>query len=304
MEWHAPWDIRIALDLFLGGLGVGVFIISVLLNVSDKERNSKISLMGSYLAPLLVGGGVLFLLSELGRPERFLSTLYNFNPQSVTSWGGLFQIGFMIIALVYAWQNFKGKTNDSTFRTLQGLGLLFAILIGVYHGLLLASLGRPLWGGGMIIALFLGSSLFGGIALLVILKELGISIGVPAQVRSETAATSSNKGFNFTVLFFIISAVELVLVLGWQFALYRSGTDTLAAVNSMMESFGGLWVGLVIIAGLLIPLLGSLFAIIKDKNSEMSKGLAIILSALVIVGSYTFKHIVIIAGQGTLPLIF
>jgi len=296
MEWHAPWDIRIALDLFLGGLGVGVFIISVLLNVSDKERNSKISLMGSYLAPLLVGGGVLFLLSELGRPERFLSTLYNFNPQSVTSWGGLFQIGFMIIALVYAWQNFKGKTNDSTFR--------FAILIGVYHGLLLASLGRPLWGGGMIIALFLGSSLFGGIALLVILKELGISIGVPAQVRSETAATSSNKGFNFTVLFFIISAVELVLVLGWQFALYRSGTDTLAAVNSMMESFGGLWVGLVIIAGLLIPLLGSLFAIIKDKNSEMSKGLAIILSALVIVGSYTFKHIVIIAGQGTLPLIF
>ncbi len=304
MEWHAPWDIRIAMDLFLGGLGVGVFLIAVLLNVYDKERNSKLSVMGSYLAPLLVGGGVLFLLSELGRPERFLSTLYNFNPQSVTSWGGLFQIGFMVIALIYAWQNFKGKTNGSTFRTLQGLGVLFAILVGVYHGLLLASLGRPLWAGGMIIALFLGSSLFGGMSLLVILRELGISIGVPAQVRSEAAAASSDKEFNFTMLFFTISAVELVLVLGWQFALYRSSADTLAAVNSMMESYGGLWIGIVIIAGLLIPLLGSLLTLVKDKSSEMSKGMALTLSALVLVGSFAFKHIVIMAGQGALPLIF
>lgn len=304
MEWHAPWDIRIAMDIFLGGLGIGVFLISVLLTVYDKERISKLSVMGSYLAPLLVGGGVLFLLSELGRPERFLTTLYNFNPQSVTSWGGLFQIGFIIFALIYAWLNFKGKSDGRFYRTIQGIGLLFAILVGVYHGLLLASLGRPLWAGGMIIALFLGSSIFGGIALLVILRELGVSIGVPAQVRSEVAAASSRKEFNFTMLFFIISAVELVLVLGWQFTLYRSGADTLAAVNGMMESYGGIWIGFVIIAGLLIPLLGSLLALVKDKSSEMSKGMALILSILVIVGSYTFKHIVIIAGQGILPFIF
>jgi protein NrfD len=254
MEWHAPWDIRVTLDLFLGGLGVGIFLLSVLLTVYDKNRNRKLAAMGAYLAPVLVGGGILFLLSELGRPERFITTLYNFNPQSVTSWGGLFQMIFIVLSFIYAWLHFKNLTSGSLFRAVLGIGTILALLVGIYHGLLLASLGRPLWIGGMVTALFLVSSFSGGTALLLLIKELGISFGVSQQVRSQVASASAAKGFNFTLLFCVLSALRLILVLGWQVSLSRGGLETVTATKAMMDQFGGLWTGLVLIGGLALPL--------------------------------------------------
>ena len=304
MEWNAPWDIRVTLDLFLGGLGVGIFLLSVLLTVYDKNRYRKLAAMGAYLAPVLVGGGILFLLSELGRPARFITTLYNFNPQSVTSWGGYFQTFFIVFSLIYAWHHFKNTTSGSQFRAVQGIGTIFALLVGVYHGLLLSSLGRPLWVGGMVTTLFLVSSFLGGTALLLLIKELGISFGVSQKVRSEVASTSETKGFNFTILFCVLSALQLILVLGWQVSLSRGGLETVATAKAMMDQFGGLWTGLVLIVGLALPLLGSLYSLIKDRTAEMTKGMALALSALVIVGGFTFKYIVLLAGQIKLPIPF
>lgn len=304
MEWHAPWDIRVTLDLFLGGLGVGLFLLSVLLTVYDKNRYRKLAAMGAYLAPVLVAGGILFLLSELGRPERFITTLYNFNPQSMTSWGGLFQTAFMVLSLTYAWLHFKNNTTSSLFNAVLGTGTVFALLVGGYHGLLLSSLGRPLWTGGMVTSLFLVSSVLGGTALLIIIKELGISFGVSQKVSREIASTSEVKGFNFTALFCILSALQLILVLSWQISLSRGGLETTTTATSLMDQFGGLWIGLVLLSGLVLPLLGSLYSLIKDKTSEMSKGMALTLSTLVIVGGFTFKHIVLLAGQIKFPISF
>lgn len=306
MEWHAPWDIRVTLDLFLGGLGVGLFLLSILLTVYDKNRYRKLAAMGAYLAPVLVGGGVLFLLSELGRPTRFISTLYNFNPQSITSWGSIFQMLFMILSLIYAWHHFKNATSGSRFMTILGIGSVFALLVGGYHGLLLSSLGRPLWAGGMVTALFLISSLLGGTALLILIKELGISFGVSQNVGREiaSASASDSKGLNFTVLFSILSALQLILVLSWQISLSRGGLETATTATSLMDQFGGVWFGLVLLCGLVLPLFGGLYSIIANKSSEMSKGMALTLSTLVIIGGFAFKHIVLLAGQIKLPILF
>ncbi|ACL19286.1 Polysulphide reductase NrfD [Desulfitobacterium hafniense DCB-2] len=304
MEWHAPWDIRVTLDLFLGGLGVGLFLLSVLLTVYDKNRYHKLAAMGAYLAPVLVGGGVLFLLSELGRPTRFISTLYNFNPQSITSWGSIVQMIFVILSLIYAWLYFKNNTSGSLFKGVLGLGAIFALLVGGYHGLLLSSLGRPLWVGGMVTALFLVSSLLGGTALMILIKELGISIGVPKNVSGEVASVSDVKGFNFSFLVCILSALQLVLVISWQVSMTRSGLEPAATYSNLMEQYGGLWIGLVLICGLILPLLGSLYSLIKDKTAEMSKGMGLALSVLIIAGGFTFKHLVLLAGQIKLPFLF
>lgn len=304
MEWQAPWDIRIILDLFLGGLGIGIFLLSVLLTVFDKNRYRHLAAIGAYLAPILVGVGVLFLASELGRPFRLLTTLYNFNPQSMTSWGGLLQIVFLVCSLIYAWLYFKNNTSGTLFRAAWGIGIIFAILVGVYHGLLLSSLGRPLWAGGMVTALFFVSSLLGGTAIIVLIKELGISWGVSQKSSSEVASVSEGKGFNYTILFLMLSTLQLILVLSWQLSLSRGGLETAATADRMMGQFGGLWIILVILAGLVLPIVGSLYSLIKDRASEMSKGMALVLSSLVIVGGFTFKYIVITAGQLKLPIPF
>ncbi|AGA68497.1 formate-dependent nitrite reductase, membrane component [Desulfitobacterium dichloroeliminans LMG P-21439] len=304
MEWHAPWDIRVTLDLFLGGLGVGLFLLSALLTVYDKNRYHKLAAMGAYLAPVLVGGGVLFLLSELGRPTRFISTLYNFNPQSITSWGSIVQMLFVILSLIYAWLYFKNSTSSSLFKGVMGFGSVFALLVGGYHGLLLSSLGRPLWVGGMVTALFLVSSLLGGTALMIIIKELGVSFGVPKNASSEVASATDGKGFNFSFLVCILSALQLILVVSWQVSMTHSGLEPAATYSNLMDQYRGWWIGLVLICGLILPLLGSLYSLIKDKTAEMSKGMGLALSVLIITGGFTFKHLVLIAGQIKLPFLF
>lgn len=304
MELHAPWDIRVTLDLFLGGLGVGLFLLSVLLTVYDKNRYHKLAAMGAYLAPVLVGGGVLFLLSELGRPARFIYTLLNFNPQSITSWGSVVQMIFVVLSLIYAWLYFKNNTSGSLFKGVMGLGAVFALFVGGYHGLLLSSLGRPLWVGGMVTALFLVSSLLGGTALMLLIKALGLSVGVPKSASSEVASASEVKGFNFGFLVCILSALQLVLLISWQVSLTSSGLESAATYSSLMDQYSGLWIGLVLICGLIFPLLGSLYSLIKDKTAEMSKGMGLVLSVLIIVGGFTFKHLVLLTGQIRLPFFF
>lgn len=300
MVVYAPWDIRVTLDLFLGGLGVGVFLLSVMLSYYDKNRYSQLIKMGAYLAPVLVGLGLLFLISELGKPMRAMSMMYNFNPSSVLSWGGLFQGVFMALSLYYAAMLYKGSDTDS-LKGVALVGALFAIAVGVYHGLLLTSIGRPLWAGGMISALFLASSLLGGAAVLLLVNSLTVSAAVPSAVRNQVAAAGDVKGFNFSIWIFGLSAIQLILVITWQISLYRAGLDALQAVNGMMAEYGAVWIGLFIIAGLVVPLIGSLMQLLKGGNAEMSKGMALGLSVLTIIGSFTFKYIVLSAGQLNAP---
>ncbi|MGC5328972.1 DmsC/YnfH family molybdoenzyme membrane anchor subunit [Brevibacillus sp. SYSU BS000544] len=283
---HAVWDFRVTLDLFLGGLGIGLFLLSVLLSFNDNERSSKLTKGCAFLSPVLLGVGLLFLISELGKPERFITTMYRFNPQSVTSWGGVFQGAFVAASLAYAWLHFKDMTKGVLFRTLQVSGSILAIMVGVYHGLLLASLGRPLWMGGMIPVLFLVSSLLGATSLVLILKAF---------------ISNQSKGFNFTLLFSSLTAAQLVLVIVWQITLFRSGLEPFRAVENMMEHYGSIWNGVFLGLGLLIPLLASAYFLITSREREMPKAVSVLVAFLVIAGSFTFKHIVLAAGQISLP---
>ena len=297
-----PWDFRITVDLFLGGLGIGIFLYSVILSFVNKERYERIIKLSAYLTPILVGGGLLFLISELGRPERFLTTMYNFNSQSVTSWGGLFQGIFILISLVYAFMFFRKSTSGALFKALQIFGSIFAVGVGVYHGLLLASLGRPLWTGGLVPVMFLVSSILGGLVLILILKSFALPLTVSKTAQAETAAAGeSGKEVNFNAHLFLLTGLQLILVLIWQVSLYRSGTETLETVNKMMAEFGTLWWLLVIVIGLLIPFAGSIYQLVKDHKAEMSNSMAIILSLLVLIGSVTFKYIILTVGQFDIP---
>lgn len=305
MFGHVPWDFRVTLDLFLGGLGIGIFLISAILSYYDEsKRYASLVKTGAYLAPVLVGLGVLMLLSELGRPERFLTTMFRVNPGSLTSWGGFFQAIFMALSLVYAGMLFKGKASGSWFAAIKWLGAVFALAVGVYHGLLLASLGRPLWAGGMVSALFLTSSLFGATALLLLVQNFSVAFGISPEARSQTAATAAVKatGLTFTLLFFGLAAINLVLIIIWHVSVYRSSLETVEAMNNLLAGYGLLWWIVFIVAGLLIPLLGSLYYLIKKPKAAMSGGVTVLLALLAITGSFVFKHLILTAGQ--IPVYF
>ncbi len=87
----SAWDIRVTIDLFLGGLGVGAFLVSILLSFYDWEKHLNAIKIGAYTAPIAVGVGLLVLVTKLGVPLKFITTFWHINLKSVMSMGVFLQ---------------------------------------------------------------------------------------------------------------------------------------------------------------------------------------------------------------------
>ena len=96
------WDWKVAVDLFLGGAGVGALLFAVALDVVFKGRHRAVCQTAAWIAPVLITLGLLFLLLKLGRPFNLFSTYQNLAPTSPLWWGGIFQPLLVIGAIFYA----------------------------------------------------------------------------------------------------------------------------------------------------------------------------------------------------------
>lgn len=327
MPGHAPWDVRVALDLFLGGLGVGLFLLVVVMRYWGKDRYQHLIMPGAHLAPVLVMAGMLLLMTELGRPDKAYIMMFSFNFASLTAWGTVLQSAFVGVAAGFALllrvlpqygvsKNLFGKKINAYMDKMdrvviavlaklplgQGAlltmvtlgGTVLALSIGFYHGLLLASLGRPLWSVNLIPILFFSSSLLGSAALLLLLDLL-------APALPDFYREGSNK--HVVYLLGGLTLIQSLLIWLWHGALYRSGAEVRQVMDIMLSEYGAVWFGLVIAAGLAIPLAGWMIGIIKARHAELPRNMGIVLAVLVIVGSFTFKYVVVMAGQIQLSLL-
>ena len=138
---HIAYNWMIVVYFFLGGLGAGAFLLSVAANYWKRDLK-PIATIAAIIAPLAVGIGLLFLVVELGRPERFWRLLLTFNYTSAISWGVWFLNIFFLLSVIHAWLSLKGKES----RFVAYAGVPFAILVGTYTGVLLSqSLGNAFW---------------------------------------------------------------------------------------------------------------------------------------------------------------
>lgn len=298
MNYAIPWDFRVTLDLFLGGIGVGSFLTAILVSYINPRNYSGLIKKGIFIAPVAIGIGVIFLLSELGRPERFLTTLFKFNPSSVMSWGAFLQVVFVLIALILAWQIYQGKTLGGSLRW---IGAIFALAVGLYHGVLLSSSGsNPLWNDSIVPIMFLVSSLLAGCSLVLLLHSFGAIAGTNTQ--AEVAATVEKVGsFDFRKLLLGLLVFQLIAVLLWMFSLARTDLYTSEALQLFLASQGTLWWLGAIGLGLVIPLVLVLSSLLQ-KTREISGGIMSIITFSILVGGFVFKQLILIIGQIKFPV--
>ena len=117
MEFYniGAWDIRVTLDLYLGGIGVGAYLLSVFLSFYHLEQHAKSIKLGAYAAPILVSLGLLLLVSKIGVPLTFMTTLWNVNFESVMSIGVFLQVGFVFTSIYYAYQIYAKVPMNNYF---------------------------------------------------------------------------------------------------------------------------------------------------------------------------------------------
>ena len=282
MDYSSLWDVRIFLDLFLGGIGVGIFLFMAFGYGERDARRLSTLRIGAIASLALVGAGALCLVSELGRPFGILSTVTGFNATSVTSWGGVLQVAFLLVDAALCAMLFvrKGALLDGVaFKVVGAAGVGFAALVLAYHGLVLNSVGRGLWADALIIPLFMTSSVLAG--------------GAAAAAIGRLAGADASAGEAKFVSASSLAVAGLMLAFG--FTVAPAGADAAFCYDVMMAQSGMVWWLVAFGVGAVVPLVLSVVALAKPRAQGTALFLVIAVCALA--GSFACKFLLASTAQ-------
>lgn len=144
-----PWTWEIPLYFFVGGAAGAAAVIGAIADYTGADRELVrharwIAAAGSVISPAL-------LISDLGRPERFLAMLRVFKPQSPMSVGVWTLLGFSTGAAATAFADFlRTRYGPSLPLSVlenagQAASLAFGLPFSNYTGVLIGATAIPVW---------------------------------------------------------------------------------------------------------------------------------------------------------------
>jgi len=287
MEYNiAPWGSEIVLYFFLIGTAGMVFVYSAAPAVFGNlfggaaramEPFQKVGLVVALLLLLICAP---LLIMDLGQPERFLYPILHFHWTSPLSWGSLFLPLFGLCIIGFFW----GLTrNDGKLMRLTGiLGSLLALSMPLYTGLdLMVNQTRELWSNPTIPVLFVILSVSSGTALTAVIQL--------ARGQLNAAAAEFLHWF-----LFLSVAVTFALFLGEWVTLTYGSEEQQQAWRIINEQYGFHYWVLTFVVGILAPLV-----VVATPKLGRNPALLTLAAVLAAVGAYTFRMVLIYAGQLT-----
>ena len=273
-EWIERRGILLWLAFYAGGLGGGLYLVSLYFN----------SLWGMFMSWLIIAGlkgGAHF--AYLGKPWRFWRMM--FRPQ--TSWlsrGLIFVILFTGFAAIQIALSFwlPGSVWELVFKVLAGI---MAFAVATYTGIILMTIkGVPFWNSPLIPLLFVLCGILGGFGLSVVIALNS------SQVNIAAAETGSRW-------LLIINALLVVIYL------WRAANRETTGKQSVLEQIRGsvapvFWIGVVAL-GIIIPLI----IVFSSYFIGESSALLLVTGVLCeIVGGLALRYCILKGGAYT-PLI-
>jgi hypothetical protein len=143
------WTHEIPLYFFVGGAAGAAAVMGAIAHYTGADRRLVrdarwIAAAGAIISPAL-------LISDLGRPERFLAMLRVFKPQSPMSVGVWTLLGFSGGAAAAAFAEFMQERYGSSFplRIIENAGAAASLAFGLpfsnYTGVLIGATAVPVW---------------------------------------------------------------------------------------------------------------------------------------------------------------
>lgn len=297
------WGWYVAWYLFLAGAGAGAYLVGVIAGyLGDKYRLA--SKIGVALGAPLVVVGTIFLVLDLGKPERFILVFRN--PASMITIGSTIISVFMILGLVHLgfwiWP-FKFLEKASAARKALGLlGAIFAVGTAVYTGILLGVVNSiPFWNNSILPMLFLVSATSTGIGAVV--------TGLAVYHARRSGEEQKNVLDSIKMLGkWDVGLIALELIVLFFYLVVASTIPTASEAVQLLAygSFAPLFWGGLIAAGLLIPLALETSTLIREKgmNTATLALSAAISGILVLMGGLVLRFSVLGAGTSVAPLYY
>jgi len=269
----------IAIDLFLGGAGAGIFLISFIMDLMNRFQD--ITKIGVITGLILVLMGTLILFLDLGNKSR--SYMLFVNPSSWVARGTYFITGFVVFGVAYSvisW-NFLGWVllSKTTLlgKVVGGIAAIFSFLTMLYTGMLFSTMKRiPLWNTPVLPLLFFFASLYTAMAFLLLIGNLF----VPTPMEDLRSL----------VMVEIVFILVQLLVLG--VFLWAGNYNNMTTVESIRLLKKPLFNIGVITLGLIFPL----GLLIYDKFADNGIIVPILATILLLQGGVFLRYCIIKAG--------
>lgn len=281
----APWGWEIPLYFFLIGMAAMCFVLASAPNVFGAPavalQNHQRPVLLMSLVLLCISGPLLIM--DLGQPARFLYPIIYFHWTSPLSWGAAF-LPLFGLCIVGFWFFLKQGRNE-WLKPIGIVGSLLALSMPLYTGLdLMVNGARELWANSTIPIFFVVLSISSGAGITAVVLKLmgGLNEGATHLLRN--------------VLYFSL-AMTLALFLGIITSLGYGSAEMQQALEIITAQYGGTFWGVSLVICTLIPL-----ALIIMPGTARNPTLVLVAGVLATVGAYTFRKVIVEAGQ--LPQLF
>jgi len=294
------WDLLVAADLFLSGLGAGAYITAALADIKGGKKYERLARFGSHLSWPLVIIGLGILILHMGRPElnnlTHIMNIFSNLPSSMLTIEALLSGGVIAIgaATSFLW---LARWKKIWLRTLvEIVGIVVASCLAASSGLVLAlSRGIPFWESAFLPWIFAISAVLAGLAL-VGLTETHLGSLLFPRFSAKPESTILNLITRYTSMMTLALLITIAFYLA---DVAVVGEATVGISNLVMGSMSIIfWPSLII--GFIVPLglRVSITKRVKEPGTETGIKLLSLVSFLcIIIGIFALRYAIMIAGQ-------
>jgi molybdopterin-containing oxidoreductase family membrane subunit len=280
------WGIPHVFAIFLIVAASGALNIASISSVFGKTLYKPLSRFSAVLSLTLLIGGLVVLLLDLGRPDRLIVAMTEYNFKSIFAWNIILYSGFVAIVGVYLWMMLERRMNKYTAiagRAAFAWRLILTTGTGSIFGFLVA---RQAYDAVVMAPMFIIMSFSFGLAIYLLFLLAGYKFSGRELGDKIVRRLGNLLGvFVLAVLYFVV--------------IYHLGNLYLAE-NSGVENFilfdGGIYTSLFwygqIILGSLLPL-----ALIYCPKMRGNRSALSVASILIILGGLAQLYVIIIGGQ-------
>lgn len=174
MSRDVSWGFYIAQFTFLVGVAASAVMVVLPYYLHDVKAFGKLTILGEMLAIASVTMCLLFIVADLGQPQRMMNMILHPSPGSILFWDMVVLNGYLVLNVVISRVSLlaerKGETPPSWIKPVVYLSILWAVSIHTVTAFIYSGLAaRPFWMTAILAPRFLASAFSSGPALLILI---------------------------------------------------------------------------------------------------------------------------------------
>jgi molybdopterin-containing oxidoreductase family membrane subunit len=174
MSRDVSWGFYIAQFTFLVGVAASAVMLVLPYYLHHYKAFGKITVLGEFVAIAAVTMCLLFILADLGQPQRMLNVIFYATPHSMLFWDMIVLNGYLFLNVIVGWNALsaesKGVPPPKWVKPFIYISIPWAVSIHTVTAFLYCGLpGRGFWLTAVLAPRFLASAFAAGPALLILL---------------------------------------------------------------------------------------------------------------------------------------